>query len=194
MAEEVALPTYATLLTEAIRSLATDSGTVTVSPPAGVAVLQDDTKSWPTDVHKGRLVKVIRGAGAGQLRIILSNSDRLLTLNQAWTVPPGTGSVYVIMGEDWAILIGTGSGTVYVNSNTAPDDNPRRFENNPKILKWAIVIVAANPQLFGNAAAQTLPLTAAGSMGLGRIDISTLYFRNQNAGQNGTVHILGVED
>ena len=100
MTEGVMLPIYETLLTEAIGSLAIDSGTVSISPPAGAAVLQDDSKDWSVDVHRGRLVKIIHGAGAGQLRVILSNSDRLLTLNQLWTVLPDPTSVYVIYGMD----------------------------------------------------------------------------------------------
>jgi hypothetical protein len=97
--EKVKLPTYETLLTEVIRSLAIDSGTVSVPPPAGVAVLQDDSKNWSVDVHWGRLVKIIRGAGAGQTRVIQSNSDRLLTLDAPWTVQLNQTSLYVILGE-----------------------------------------------------------------------------------------------
>ncbi len=216
MAEEVALPTYETLLTEAIRSLAVDSGTVFVPPPAGVAVLQDDTKNWPVDVHRGRLVKIIRGAGVGQLRIILSNSDRLLTLNQAWIVPPDTGSVYVILGEDFAVALlnmnlrqwggtaltgrdisakGLGfSGAVYENENTATDDTVRRFEASSKKLRDVVIQVETNAQLFGNASNQRFKVTAGASMGFTQVDLSTLYFKNAGAGQNGTVRILGVED
>jgi hypothetical protein len=191
---KVPLPTYETLLTEAIRSLAIDSGTVTIPPPAGVAVLQDDSKNWAVNVHANRLVKIIRGAGAGQLRVILSNSDKLLTVNQAWVVSPNQTSVYVILGIDLTTIFGTGSGAVYVNSDTATNDNPRHFEATSRKLAWAVISVETNDQLFGNAAGQAFPLAAAGTMGIGRVDLSTLYFRNRNAGQNGTVYILGVED
>jgi hypothetical protein len=97
--ERIALPTYETLLTEAIRSLAVDSGTVSVVPPAGAPVLQDSSKNWSANVHAGRLVKIIRGTGAGQLRVVQSNTDTVLTVIQAWTIPLNTTSVYVILGE-----------------------------------------------------------------------------------------------
>ena len=97
--EKIALPTYETLLIEAIRSLAVDSGTVSVIPPAGAPVLQDSSKNWTANVHAGRLVKIIRGTGAGQLRVVQSNTATVLTVTQTWTIPLNTTSVYVILGE-----------------------------------------------------------------------------------------------
>lgn len=97
--DKIALPTYESLLTEAIRSLAVDSGTVSVIPPAGAPVLQDSSKNWTANVHAGRLVKIIRGTGAGQLRVVQSNTATVLTVTQVWTIPLNTTSVYVILGE-----------------------------------------------------------------------------------------------
>jgi len=54
--------------------------------------------------------------------------------------------------------------------------------------------VEDNDQLFGDAAGQTFPLAAGEWMGFTKVDVSTLYFRNRTAGQNGTVRIIGVED
>ena len=88
-----------------VRVLAIDSGTVTSIPPAGVAVLQDDSKNWTTDAHRNRLVRIIYGAGTGQQRTILSNSNKLLTLNQPWVVSPSQTSVYVIVGMDAAQVL-----------------------------------------------------------------------------------------
>jgi len=98
------LPIYDSL-PEALRALAIDYGTVSVPPPPGVAVLQDDSKNWAVNAHTGRLVKIIRGPGAGQLRVILGNSDRLLTLNQPWIVQPSQTSAYVIVGLDVAQIL-----------------------------------------------------------------------------------------
>jgi len=194
MAEEVRLPTYETLLTEAIRSLAVDSGTVTTPAAIGTNVLRDATKNWAANVHKNRLVKIIRGAGAGQMAVILDNADKALVIKQNWAVVLDTSSVYVILGIDLAALFGTGNGTVYVNSDTATNDDPRRLEVTSRKLAWAVISVETNDQLFGNADGQVFPLAAAGTMGIGRVDLSTLYFKNRTAGQNGTIYILGVED
>jgi len=194
MTEEVRLPTYETLLTEAIRSLAVDSGTVTTPAAIGTNVLRDATKKWGPGIHKNRLVKIIRGAGAGQMAVILDNADKALVIKQNWAVVLDTSSVYVILGIDLAALFGTGNGSVYVNSDTATNDDPRRFEVTSRKLAWAVISVETHDQLFGNADGQVFPLAAAGTMGIGRVDLSTLYFKNRTAGQNGTIYILGVED
>jgi len=85
------------------------------------------------------------------------------------------------------------SGAVYVNSDTATDDNARRFETSSKKLRDMVIYVETNDQLFGDSASQTFPIAAGSSFGITQIDISTLYFCNATAGQNGTVHIIGVE-
>lgn len=86
------------------------------------------------------------------------------------------------------------SGRVYLGSDTAANDDARRFAAETKKLRDIIVRVEDNDQLFGDAAGQAFPLAAGEWMGLTRVDVSTLYFRNRAAGQNGTVHIIGVED
>ena len=105
MPEIVEFPTYETLLTEAIRSLTVDSGKVTTPAPMGTNVLQDTTKNWATNVHKNRLVKIIRGTGVGQQAIIGSNADKTLVLKQGWPVGLDTTSVYVILDIDIAQVI-----------------------------------------------------------------------------------------
>lgn len=86
------------------------------------------------------------------------------------------------------------SGAVYVNSDTATSDAARRFETSSKKLRDMIIQVATNDQLFGDSASQTFPITAGSSFGITQIDISTLWFKNKTAGQNGVVYILAVED
>jgi len=84
-------------------------------------------------------------------------------------------------------------GAVYVNSDTATDDSARRFETSSKKLRDMVIYVETNDQLFGDADSQTFPISAGSSFGITQIDISTLYFKNETAGSNGTVHVIGVE-
>lgn len=194
MAEKVPLPVYETVLTEAIKGLAVDSGIVSSPVALGSNALNDNTKNWANNVHKNRLVKIVKGSGVGQLAVISGNSHDTLVIRGSWLQAIAPGATYVILGEDLAALFGTGSGAIYVNNDTAVNDNPRRFEAARRILAWAVLSVVTNGQVFGDVAGQTFPLAAGGSVGLGRVDLSTFYFANQTAGLNGTVHILGVEN
>ncbi len=194
MNDKLKLPTYETILTEAIRSLAVDSGIVSSTVQSGGNALSDSTKNWAPHIHINRLVKIISGQGAGQQAVIQDNSATTLVIRGVWPQAIGAGAVYVILGEDLASLFGTGRGNIYVNSDTAVNDNPRRFETARRMLAWALISVATNGQVFGSVAGQTFPIAAAGTAGLGRVDLSTLYFMNQTPGLNGTVYILGVED
>jgi len=105
MPRKVEFPTYETLLTEAIRSLAVDSGTVSSPAPIGTNVLSDETKNWATDVHRNRLVKIVRGAGAGQIAVVDHNTAKSLLIKQSWTVALDTTSVYVILDMDLAQIL-----------------------------------------------------------------------------------------
>lgn len=84
--------------------------------------------------------------------------------------------------------------SVYVNSNTATDDSARRFETSEVKLRVAIITVDGKAQLLGTKTGQTYPMKEEGCCMLPQVDISTLYFKNAKAGQNGTVHILAVLD
>lgn len=105
MVEEVKLPTYETLLTEAIRSLAVDSGVVSSRVNPGGNALNDATKNWATGVHKNRLVKIVRGSGTGQLAIIDNNSPDSLLIKGTWAKGIDTTSVYVILEKDLAQIL-----------------------------------------------------------------------------------------
>ncbi|HEX74270.1 MAG TPA: hypothetical protein G4N93_03890 [Dehalococcoidia bacterium] len=86
------------------------------------------------------------------------------------------------------------SGAVYDNQDTATGDSARRFETSRKLLRDVVIKVATKAQKFGNSSNQRMELSAGDSIGFTMVDISTLYFKNASAGENGTVNILGTED
>ncbi|MBA7665620.1 hypothetical protein ES703_73694 [subsurface metagenome] len=102
---QVKLPTYEALLTEAIRFLAVDSGIVTSPAIIGGNSLSDSTKAWATDVHKNRLIKIIKGQGVGQLTVIVGNSHDSLIVRQPWSQNIGPGATYVILEKDLAQIL-----------------------------------------------------------------------------------------
>ncbi|GAI71072.1 unnamed protein product, partial [marine sediment metagenome] len=165
-----------------------DTGRVTTAAAVGTNILNDNTKIWAANVHKNRLVRIINGPGVGQTFVIDSNIASTLVIKGTWLTALTLSSQYVILaGVRY-------SGQVYENENTATDDNARRFETSSKKLRDVIIQVTTNDQLFGNATNQRYKVTAESTIGITQIDISTLYFKNAAAGQNGTVNILGVED
>jgi hypothetical protein len=85
------------------------------------------------------------------------------------------------------------SGAIYVNSDTAVADTARRFATSEKKVKKAYITVTTKDQLFGTSASQVFTVAAGGTIYLEEVDLSTLYFKNAAAGQNGTVAVLAVE-
>jgi len=83
-------------------------------------------------------------------------------------------------------------GDVYCNVDTAIDDDPRRFTTETLKLNDVIIQVHDHPQVFGNFDIQDYEVQPGDTLGFTRVDLSALYFRNLNAGQNGIVVILGV--
>ena len=175
--------------------------------------LVDAAKSWQTDVWKGAVVEVhVAASGLAHYATITGNTATTLTFGAL------AGAVSVASGDDYAIRLQVGiadiykwggtvqtgrdvsgsgmgfNGATYENQDTAAGDAARRFETSAKDIRGAVIQVTTKSQSFGDASNQRLVLAPGGSMALGEIDISTLYFKNTVAGQNGTVTILGVND
>jgi hypothetical protein len=86
------------------------------------------------------------------------------------------------------------SGNVYHGQASATSDAARRFETDTKRLRYAFIKVTTQDQNFGSSATQLMTVTAPGSFEILNVDLSQLYFRNTNAGQDGIVIILGTEE
>lgn len=61
---------------------------------------------WTVNDFAGKLVEITGGTGAGQYRIITSNTVDTLTITGTWTAPTAT-STFVI--HDWGTVINTGA-------------------------------------------------------------------------------------
>ena len=87
-------------------------------------------------------------------------------------------------------------GNIYSKKVTQANDEGQRLESSEKKLTTVHVYVQSAPQKFGTLTTYSLyPVYYASGerFTLYDIDISTLYFANQNAGSNGVVSALGVE-
>jgi len=99
------------------------------------------------------------------------------------TIPGMTNGVRVTFG-----------GAVYENEDTATADTARRFETASTKLRDVIIQISGYGQLFGTATNQRYLLDVGDTWNLKKVDISTLYFKNATAGQNGVVNIIGVRE
>ena len=85
-------------------------------------------------------------------------------------------------------------GNIYSKTMTMADDNATRFEAAAKNLRDVVIIVKTNPMLLGETGVEVYPVGADETVGFTKVDISTLYFKNAGAGNNGVITILGVEE
>ena len=103
------------------------------------------------------------------------------------------------VGADGCYMWGTGcplraGGDAYSKTMTMTDDNATRFETAEKSLRDVVISVETNPMLLGKTGVEVFTVAINASIGWGKIDISTLYFKNAGAGNNGKITIFGVED
>lgn len=85
-------------------------------------------------------------------------------------------------------------GNVYSKTMTMADNNATRFETSGKRLRDVVVLVETNPMLLGEEGLEVYTVGANQAVGFTMVDISTLYFKNAGAGNNGKISILGVEE
>lgn len=69
------------------------SGTAT---SGGSTTLTDTSKSWTSNQWANRHVWIHTGTGAGQIRVVSSNSANALTVSRAWTTNPDSTSQYIV--------------------------------------------------------------------------------------------------
>jgi hypothetical protein len=94
-----------------------DSGTAT---SGGASTLTDTGKSWTTDQHLGRVVKITAGTGSGQSKRISANTATQLTVESAWSTAPDATSQYKIVHDlHVAILDQTESKVLIVTDETS---------------------------------------------------------------------------
>lgn len=104
-----------------IRLIATSSTAVFATGTATSATattLVNSGKAWTTNQWTNQQVRITGGTGAGQVRVITSNTATALTV-ATWTVTPDATSTYTIEGDDYTLyLMGNAAVTLYKYSIT----------------------------------------------------------------------------
>ena len=65
------------------------------------STLNDTSKSWTTNEHANKVLVMMAGLGAGQLRTISSNTSTELTITPSFDTTPDGSSDYVIAEQAW---------------------------------------------------------------------------------------------
>lgn len=121
----LAVPTGMTSFGTCAQLISTGSieGTVQTGTSTGgntTTTLSDTSKTWPVNCFANSEVRIVSGAGAGQVRAIASNTANALTVASAWAVTPDATSVYWVEGnDDYLYLLGNNAVTMYRYSITA---------------------------------------------------------------------------
>lgn len=63
-------------------------------------VFVDGTKNWTPNAHRNRLIRIYKGLGAGQLRLILGNTESTLVIFPNWNLGLDPTSHYIIIDSD----------------------------------------------------------------------------------------------
>ena len=92
-----------------------DSGTATA---ATSTTLSDSGKSWTTNKYASYFVRTTGGTGAGQSRIVSSNTATQITVSSAWTTTPSTDTTYQICSS----LIDLGFEDIYIEESLGTGD------------------------------------------------------------------------
>jgi hypothetical protein len=64
-------------------------------------VIGNTTLNMVADRYKSAVVRITRGAGAGQERSVVTNAEQTLTVSPAFTTPPDATSFFVVSESSW---------------------------------------------------------------------------------------------
>jgi hypothetical protein len=115
--------------------------------------ITDASKSWDVNKWAGAYVRIVRGTGIGQTRIIASNTSTALTVS-AWTTNPDNTSVYIIYATDRFTLIGT-TGLGHVTSTPCISNDIVYFPQGATVVRKMTWLDASAEHSFANEGSST---------------------------------------
>ncbi len=162
-----------------------------LQPEAGATVytastVGNGTLGMPEDGFKGNAVRITRGTGGTQERVITGNDATTLNVAPRWTVIPDSTSYFVVADSAWNFgAVGAsspvqfqvpnwGGQTVEVSGRSAnAHDQESRYELNP-LTRWQIGSGGAG----GDTGFPPLPTFELNPAGQGTINLSGIAFPN----------------
>lgn len=137
-----------------------------------VSTLTNSTKLWVGDEFQDCHVEITGGAGNGQIRMITTNTNNMLTVSPMWNIPPGASSVYVITSgvpSGSLAVMADESNTTVINADFQKYPYADATTNKGFVIlarqagagAYQIVSVAYAKTAGGTVTAQTVTTTAA---------------------------------
>lgn len=137
-----------------------------------VSTLTDSTKVWVSDEFQDCHVEITGGAGNGQIRMITTNTNNMLTVSPVWNIQPGATSVYVITSgvpSGSLVVMADESNTTVINADFQKYPYADATTNKGFVIlarqagagAYQIVSVAYAKTVGGTVTAQTVTTTAA---------------------------------
>lgn len=97
---QVHLPIFSSgTVSLAIRNLENSTGPTSTSTGITSTTLSDASQNWVPDQWMGNTVKILTGNGAGQSRLVTSNSGNSLAVSPPWSPNPNSGAGYTIFAQ-----------------------------------------------------------------------------------------------
>lgn len=120
-----------------------DAGTATAGAASSIT---DSTKSWATNRWANYDVRILHGTGAGQRRIIASNTATVITTQSPWDTTPDSTSVFIIQGDsDKLYLVSGGNAAILMhNMDSQVATFGRQIGQNWGIARGASATVAGH--------------------------------------------------
>jgi len=100
--------------------------------------LTDSTLTMTTDRYKNYSIRVVYGAGMGQLRRIISNTATTFTLYDAWRRMPDTTSIFLVQGDSETMYFSWG-GTPEIFMHRTGDQD---ILSHGRVLEYGVACVA----------------------------------------------------
>ncbi|MCS7024721.1 MAG: phage tail protein [Bryobacteraceae bacterium] len=180
-------------------------------PPVAVTAATRWTVSgsgmnWSTNQYRGKRVRIVSGAGAGQERTIESSNTNTLIVSSEWSILPNTSSQFVIAESNWHFGSRTqgrvaefevpnrGGSTVHITGRSA---NGAGIETEPglaPVTRWTLGGTGGRGGDLGVPGAPLFGLSWKGKGTLELVGVSFESLTNTQSVESGTLTLFYYDE
>ncbi|MBL8229026.1 MAG: hypothetical protein JNL98_11135 [Bryobacterales bacterium] len=173
-------------------------------PPVGTTFgsggsIGNNQMTWPVNEYRGQRVRIVSGTGAGQERVVASNSVDSITVEPEWSVVPDVTSQFLIAEGNWHFGSRTESSpaefevpnrrdaVVHVTGRAANSANLESEEGLAPITRWT---VGGSGGSGGDVGIPSAPLFGLSWRGKGTVEVVGIAFEdlaNTQSVESGTL-------